>query len=83
LRLQPQQIGNVPVTRAGTSTVWRDTYDIRIRFGSHKGPGRWYAVEAVAVQPATAGVDVLIGMDLLIKLDMTWLGSRRLVLIEH
>jgi predicted aspartyl protease len=81
--LQPQQIGNVPVSRAGGVTVWRDTYHVRIRFGGHTGPGRWFAVEAVEVQPATPDVDVLIGMDLLIKIDMAWIGSRRLVLLNH
>jgi hypothetical protein len=83
LSLRPQQIGVIPVTRAGATLVWRENYHVRIRFGSHKGPRRWFAIEAVAVQPATPDVDVLIGMDLLIKIDMTWFGSRRLVLIDH
>ena len=81
--LQPQQIGKVPVSRAGGRTVWHDTYYVRIRFGGHTGPGRWFAVEAVEVQPATPDVDVLIGMDLLIKIDMAWIGSRRLVFLTH
>jgi predicted aspartyl protease len=81
--LQPQQIGNVPVSRAGSMTVWRGTYDVRIRFGGHAGPGRWYSVEAIEVQPAAPDVDVLIGMDLLIEIDMAWIGSRRLVLLNH
>jgi predicted aspartyl protease len=83
LATQPQQIGNVPVTRAGGVTVWHNTFDVRIRFGGHSGPGRWFAVEAVEVQPATPDVDVLIGMDLLIRIDMAWIGSRGLVLINH
>ena len=81
--LQPQLIGNIPVGRVGTSATWRDTYDVRIRFGGHVGPGRWYAIEAVEVSPVTPDVDVLIGMDLLIKIDMAWIGSRRLVRINH
>ena len=64
-------------------TVWRDTYDVRIRFGGHSGPGRWFSVEVVEVQPATPDVDVLIGMDLLIKIDLAWMGTRRLVLLNH
>jgi hypothetical protein len=83
LALRPQQIGYLPVTRAGGIVTWRETYNIRIRFGGHKGPGRWFALEAVAVQPATPDVDVLIGMDLLIKIDMAWSGSRRLVVIVY
>jgi predicted aspartyl protease len=81
--LQPQQVGIVPVSHAGGVTVWRHTYDVRIRFGGHTGPGRWFNVEAVEVPPAAPDVDVLIGMDLLIKIDMAWIGSRRLVLLNH
>jgi hypothetical protein len=80
--LRPQQIGNVPVRASGV-TVWHDTFNVRIRFGGHTGQGRWFAVEAVEFQPATPDVDVLIGMDLLIRIDMAWIGSRRLVWLNH
>jgi hypothetical protein len=83
LSLRPQQIGYIPVTRAGGIVAWRETYNVRIRFGGHMGPGRWFPLEAVAVQPATPDVDVLIGMDLLIKIDMAWSGPRGLVLIDY
>jgi predicted aspartyl protease len=81
--LHPVLIGSVPVGRAGGGTVWHDTYYVRIRFGGHSGPGRWFPVEAIEVQAATPNVDVLIGMDLLIKIDMAWMGSRRLVMLNH
>ena len=81
--LKPQQIGYVPVSRAGGVTCFHGTYDVRIRFGGHTGPGRWYAVEAAEIQPATPDVDVLIGMDLLLKIYMVWNGSGRLVLLNH
>lgn len=81
--LRPQKVGIVPVGRPGGGTVWRDTYDVRIRFGGHAGPGRWFDVEAVEIQPAAPVVDVLIGMDLLIKIDMAWSGSSRMVLLDH
>ncbi len=42
-----------------------------------------FTIEAVEVQPAAPNVDVLIGMDLLIKIDMAWIGSRRLLLLNH
>ena len=81
--LKPQQIGYVPVSRVGGVTGFHGTYDVRIRFGGHTGPGRWYAVEAAEIQPATPDVDVLIGMDLLLKIYMVWNGSGRLVLLNH
>jgi hypothetical protein len=40
-------------------------------------------LEAVEVQPATANVDILIGTDLLLQIDMAWLGPRRLLLLRY
>ena len=45
--------------------------------------GRWFSREAVEVQPATAGIDILIGMELLLKIDMAWLGPRRLLFLSY
>ena len=81
--LRPLRIGSVPLGRAGGGISLHDTYDVRVRFGGHAGRGRWYPLEAVEAQPATTGVDVLIGMDLLIRIDMSWEGTRRLVLLSH
>ncbi len=81
--LQPQKLGTAPVGRAGGGRSFPLTYDVRLRFGGHAGPGRWYPAEAVEVQPATPNVDVLIGMDLLIRIDMGWAGPRRLVFLNH
>jgi hypothetical protein len=81
--LQPQQLGSQPVQRPGASSAWRDTYDIRIRFGGHTVQGRWFSLEAVEVQRATADIDILIGMELLLKIDMAWLGPRRLLFLSY
>jgi hypothetical protein len=59
------------------------TYDIRVRFGGHSARRRWFRLEAVETQPATADVDILIGMDLLLKIDMGWLGPRRLLFLSY
>jgi hypothetical protein len=45
-------------------------YDIRLKFDSHLLPGRWFDLEAIETAPATPGVDVLIGQDLLLKLTL-------------
>lgn len=81
--LRPQRIGGVPLGRVGGGAILHNTYDVRIRFGGHAGPGRWFPVEAVEARPATPGVDMLIGMDLLLRIDMAWEGTRRLVLLSH
>ena len=46
-------------------------------------PGRWFSLEAVEVQPATADVSVLIGHDILLQIDMAWLGPRRLLVFSY
>jgi hypothetical protein len=75
--LRPLKLGTQPVRRAGGRFTMHDTYDIRIRFGGHSAQGRWFNLEAVEIQPATAGVGVLIGLELLLKIDMVWLGPRK------
>ena len=81
--LRPMQIGTQPVSRAGGGSAVCDTYDIRLRFGGHAAPGRWFSLEAVEVQPATADVSVLIGHDILLQIDMAWLGPRRLLVLSY
>jgi hypothetical protein len=81
--LQPQRIGSVPFSGVGGGMLLLDSYLVRFRFGGHTRPGRWYSVEAVEIQPATTGVDVLIGMNLMLKIDMQWGGRQRQVLLSH
>ena len=80
--LHPMRIGTQPVARPGGGAVACDTYDVRLRIGGHATAGRWFELEAVEAQPATPDIDVLVGMDLLLRIDMIWRGSlRRLVLM--
>jgi hypothetical protein len=65
------------------------TYDIRIAFEPDPQQaqwwlrGRWFNVEALGAPPASAGVDVLIGQDLLHKIVMSWDGPRwKLLLMD-
>jgi len=81
--LQPPRLGIRPVRRAGGVSTMQYTYDIRVRFGGHSARRRWFRLEAVETQPATADIDILIGMDLLLKIDMGWLGPRRLLFLSY
>jgi hypothetical protein len=47
------------------------------------GQGRWFDTEAVSAQIATPNVDVLIGIDFLIKIDMAWSGTLRSVFLLY
>jgi hypothetical protein len=44
---------------------------------------RWFNVEAIAVPPASVGVDVLIGQDILSQIVMSWDGPRWKVLLMY
>ena len=56
------------------TTSASDIYDIRLKFDGHLTPGRWFELEAVETAPATPGVDVLIGQDLLANLTLLYNG---------
>lgn len=68
--VQLQRLGVRTLDRAGAVAVLGYIYDIRLKFESHLAPGRWFDLKAVETTPATPGVDVLIGQDLLLKLTM-------------
>jgi len=72
--VQPQRVGDAALERPGTATGSSHIYDIRMKFEGHLGPGRWFDLEAVETAPATPGVDVLIGQDLLMQLTLLYNG---------
>ena len=49
-------------------------YEIRLKLDGHLTPGRWFDLIAVETAPATPGVDVLIGQDLLLQLTLLYNG---------
>jgi hypothetical protein len=72
--VQPQRVGDAALERPGTVTESSHIYDIRVKFEGHLTPGRWFELEAVETAPATPGVDVLIGQDLLQNLTLLYNG---------
>jgi hypothetical protein len=75
------KIGRARVHLPGVGVVWDDTFFVRLKFGGHTGRGRWFGLEAIEYRPSTPDVDVLIGMDLLIKIKMAWDGPRGLLVL--
>ena len=67
------------------------SYDIRIAFEpdphQHKRAwwqhGSWFDVEAVETTPASVGVNILVGQDLLQKVVMSWDGPRWKLLLMY
>jgi hypothetical protein len=79
--LIPRVIGKARVARPNRGIVWEDTYFVRLQFEGHTGSGRWFNLEVIESQPSTPNVDVLIGMDLLVQIGMTWDGPNRQVVL--
>jgi hypothetical protein len=74
--LNPMAIGRARVRVPSAGIVWVDTLFVSLRFGGHAAKGRAFGLEVIEYQPSTPDVDVLIGMDLLIKIKMKWNGPR-------
>jgi hypothetical protein len=45
--------------------------------------GRWFNLEVIEAQPLTPNVDVLVGMDLLVRINMMWSGPSRQVALTY
>ena len=72
--VQCQQVGQFPVNRPGQKAALVPSFDIRLRFEGHLGQYPWFDAEALLIRPATPGVDVIIGQDVLSRLCMVYNG---------
>jgi hypothetical protein len=87
--LRPLRRATVDIIRPGGTTGRAPTYEIRIAFepdAQHARwwlQGRWFELEAIEAPPASAGVDVLIGQDLLHHVVMSWDGPRWRLLLMY
>jgi predicted aspartyl protease len=79
--LSPQPLESAMIDRPGAEAVPTLIYEVELKFDGHLSPGRWFDLNVVAAQPATPGIDVLIGMDLLMQFHLYLSGpSGKLVL---
>jgi hypothetical protein len=72
--VQPQSAGGASLNRVGTAALPLMRYDLRLKLDGHLALGRWFDLIAVKIAPATPGVDVLIGQDLLLQLTLLYNG---------
>jgi hypothetical protein len=72
--VQPQRVGDAALERPGAVTGSSHIYDVRLKLEGHLTPGRWFGLRVVETAPATPGVDVLIGQDLLLQLTLLYNG---------
>jgi hypothetical protein len=87
--LRPRRLATVDVNSPGGTITRAPTYDIRIAFEPDPQHarwwlrGHWFELEAVEAPPASAGVDVLIGQDLLHHVVMSWDGPHWRLLLMY
>jgi hypothetical protein len=68
--LSPRPGDSVAIRRP-TSGVRRSLiYDVGLKLNGHLSTGLWFELQVVNAQPAIPGVDVLIGMDLLMQFHL-------------
>jgi hypothetical protein len=79
--LKPMKIGRARFHVPGVGVVWDNTDFVRLKFGGDLRRGRWFALEVIEYQPSTPNVDVLIGMDVSVRIKMTWDGPRGLLVL--
>ncbi len=72
--VKPPEFGIQPVMLSGGRLALEPTYDIRLRIGGHQAGTDWRPLVVTGTTPATEGVDVIIGMDLILKIQGGWNG---------
>jgi hypothetical protein len=81
--LNPRQIGTVLYQRPGQAASWVPSYLAQLEVEAHQKPGRRFNLEVIEENPATPGIDVLVGQDLLEKVVMVWDGPRGRLLLTY
>ncbi len=59
------------------------TYAIRLNFEGHLSRNPWFDLEVVVANPATPGVDVLVGMDVLSQLVLFYEGVNGTMVLAY
>jgi len=87
--LHPRKRERIEITRPLAESLWAMTYDIGLAFEPDPAQrewwlrARWFNVKVIAAPPASAGVDVLIGQDILSQIVMSWDGPRWKLLLMY
>jgi hypothetical protein len=72
--LDPQPVASAVVHRAEAVGKRVFAFDIELKLDGHLSSGRWFELKVAAIQSATPGVDIVLGMDLLKQLHLYYSG---------
>ncbi len=81
--LQPASSGEVPFQRPDVPPVVKPTHAVRLSFECHLSENPWFDLDVVVADPATPGIDVLIGMDVLSHLILFYEGVNGTMILSY
>lgn len=81
--LQPAIVGTTSYRRPGVALVSVATYAVRLNFEGHLTGNPWFELEVLVADPATPGVDVLVGMDVLSQLVLFYEGANGTMVLAY
>lgn len=81
--LQPAVVGTTSYRRPGAVLVSVATYAVRLNFEGHLTGNPWFELEVLVTDPATPGVDVLVGMDVLSQLVLFYEGVNGTMVLAY
>jgi hypothetical protein len=81
--LHPAVSGSIPYQRPGVPQVVVPMYAIRLNFEGHLSGNPWFDLDVVVVNPATPGIDVLVGMDVLSQFVLFYEGANKTMILAY
>lgn len=81
--LQPAVAGSTLYRRAGGPEMRVNRYRVRLNFEGHLSGNPWFEVDVVVAEPATPGVDVLVGMDVISQLVLFYEGVNGTMILTY
>ncbi len=75
--------GSTWYRRPGGPEVRVNRYTIRLNFEGHLSGNPWFEVDVVMADPATPGVDVLVGMDVISQLVLFYEGVNGTMILTY
>ena len=81
--LGPQLVASAMLLRPEAAGKRVFTYDVELKLDGHLSSGRWFELKVADTQPATPGIDILIGMDLLKQLHLYLSGPNGKLILSY
>jgi hypothetical protein len=81
--LRPSPSGRTLYRRPELAQTEVATYAVRLNFEGHLARNPWFELDVLVADPATPGVDVLVGMDILSQLVLFYEGANGTMVLAY